>query len=189
MSGIVLFTGPSAVGKTSILEGVMEQVPELEFVPSYSTRPMREGESNGNPYFFVSRESFMKMKEAGEFIESFENYGNWYGTPTNLYYEYFEDGKTVAKAIDVRGAMELKQEFEEYCLSIYIAPPSMRELKDRMEKRDGFVDLQRYRAAKEEMLWADNFDIVFVNKDLEESIEKLSSIIGGAIKRTKSGGR
>jgi guanylate kinase len=174
--GILLLTGPSGVGKTVVMEQLMKRFPFLKFAPSYSTRPMRPGETDGNPYFFVSEKEFLEMKERGEFIECYNNYGHWYGSPKVLYHEYLEKDHLLIKAIDVRGAKAFKEEFEDFALVVFLAPPSMKELQRRLIKRDGVLDLMRYKAAKEELNMSIHSDFTIINDDLQDTVEILSEL-------------
>lgn len=133
MSGkIIIFSGFSGVGKNTIINELRKKYPSLLYIPSMTTRSMREGESEGIPYFFVSKEEF-KNRIANDFFIEYESvHENWYGTPKDKYYDALAQNQIVIKDIDVNGALRMKQEFKGDVLLVYIEPPSVDELKERL---------------------------------------------------------
>jgi guanylate kinase len=186
MSGkIMILSGFSGVGKNTIINELRNRYPSLVYIPSMTTRNMREGESEGNPYFFVSKEEFMRRIEKNFFIEYEQVHENWYGTPKDKYYEALEDNQLVMKDIDVNGAINMKKEFGEHVLLIYVEPPSIEELRERLVQRGDNMDdiIKRLKRIDYEASQKPNFDEVVVNDDLEKAIERCGSIVEKTMNR------
>lgn len=180
MSGkIIIFSGFSGVGKNTIINELRILYPDLLYIPSMTTRSMREGESEGVPYFFVSKEEFMERIKKNYFIEYEQVHENWYGTPKDKYYEAIENDQLVIKDIDVNGALNMKKEFGEHVVLVYIEPPSVEELKQRLEHRGDNMDdiIKRLKRIDYEASQKPNFDEVVVNDDLQKAIKKCEEII------------
>lgn len=174
-----MFSAPSGAGKSTILSHLMRLFPDSVYSISHTTRPPRKGEIDGKDYFFVSKEMFLRMIEEGKLLEWEEILGNLYGTSRELIEEALKKGQDVFMDIDVKGAQNIKKRFPQAIL-IFIKPPSLEELKRRLEKRGTEpeeVISKRLRLAEEELKEACKFDYVVVNEDLEKAISEISGII------------
>lgn len=179
---IVIISGPSGVGKKTIIDQVIND-PELNLVYSVSmtTRKPREGEQNGVDYFFVSKEEFDKAIENKELLEWAEFAGNKYGTPITNLRKQTELGKNVILEIEVQGATDVKKILnrEEY-VSIFIIPPTIRELKRRLKKRNTETRKkirERMKRAKVEMKLINEYDHIVLNDDQFHAANKLKEIL------------
>jgi len=180
MSGkIIVFSGFSGVGKNTIINALRSRYSSLVYIPSMTTREMREGESEGFPYFFVTKKEFMERIEKGYFIEYEQIHGNWYGTPKDKYQEAIQKDLIVVKDIDVNGAMSMKEEFGNYTVLIYIEPPSIDELKHRLVTRGDDMDdiIRRLKRVDYELSKKPLFDEWIVNEDLEKAINQCDEIL------------
>ncbi|ABV34182.1 MULTISPECIES: guanylate kinase [Pseudothermotoga] len=180
MKGVLyVVSGPSGVGKTSIIELTLKKVKNIVFSVSCTTRPKRPGEIDGKDYFFVSEPSFMKMVENGEFLEWAVVHSYYYGTLKKFVEEQLENGKNVLLDIDVQGAMTVMKKAGD-AVYIFIAPPSFEELKQRLVKRgtEDKTNLERrLEDAKRELSFIPQFEYLIVNENLQESVDQLCSII------------
>lgn len=175
---IIVMSGPSGVGKGTICNRLINEL-NAWYSVSTTTRNPRDGEVHGVNYFFVSKEEFEEKIKNDEFLEyNFYN-GNYYGTSKDIVLEKINEGVNVFFEIDVNGAHNIKRVFPE-ALLIYIAPPSMESLKERLINR-GTESIekinQRLAIAEKELKEIDFFDYVIVNDDLEESIIKVRKCI------------
>lgn len=180
MSGkIIVLSGFSGVGKNTIINSLRGSYPSLVYIPSMTTRDMREGESEGFPYFFVSKEEFKERIEKNYFIEYEGIHGNWYGTPKDKYYEAIQQNLLVVKDIDVNGAISMKEEFGKSTLLVYIEPPSIKELKQRLIDRGDDMDdiIRRLKRVDFEASKKPYFDETVVNDKLENAIRQCEEII------------
>lgn len=176
---LFVVSGPSGVGKTSIISALMNKLENIVFSVSCTTRPPRPGEVDGVDYFFVSRDKFIEMREKGEFLEWAEVHGNLYGTPKRFVLENIEKGNRIILDIDVQGALQVKRNFDD-AVFIFVAPPSYEVLKERLLKRgteNSQSMLKRLENAKWEMSKIVEFDYLIVNSDLEKSILAMKSIV------------
>lgn len=176
---IVSLSGPSGVGKGTVLAGVRQNLPDCGQSVSVTTRAPREGETEGVEYYFRSKEAFMEMVGSGEIIEYDTYVGNCYGTPAGPLVEMSEEGKDVLLDLTIAGSLELKRRFEQ-AVTIFILPPSFQKLKERLEGRGTEtqdVILKRLEEAKREITEAGKFDYVVINDDLLEAVEKVTAII------------
>jgi len=180
MSGkIIVFSGFSGVGKNTIINALRSRYSSLLYIPSMTTREMRAGESEGFPYFFVTKEEFMERIEKNYFIEYEQIHGNWYGTPKDKYQEAIQKNQIVVKDIDVNGAMSMKEEFGNYTVLVYIEPPSIDELKQRLVTRGDDMDdiIRRLKRVDYELSKKPLFDEWVVNEDLKKAIEECDEIL------------
>ncbi|MDK2840083.1 MAG: guanylate kinase [Thermosipho sp. (in: thermotogales)] len=176
---LFVVSGPSGVGKTSIISALMNKLENIVFSVSCTTRPPRPGEVDGVDYFFVSRDKFIEMREKGEFLEWAEVHGNLYGTPKRFVLENIEKGNRIILDIDVQGALQVKRNFDD-AVFIFVAPPSYEVLKERLLKRgteNSQSMLKRLENAKWEMSKIVEFDYLIVNSELEKSILAMKSIV------------
>ncbi|MDK2901046.1 guanylate kinase [Thermosipho africanus] len=184
---LFVVSGPSGVGKTSIISALMNKLENIVFSVSCTTRPPRPGEVDGVDYFFVSRDKFIEMREKGEFLEWAEVHGNLYGTPKRFVLENIEKGNRIILDIDVQGALQVKRNFDD-AVFIFVAPPSYEVLKERLLKRgteNSQSMLKRLENAKWEMSKIVEFDYLIVNSDLEKSILAMKSIVIAESYRTR----
>lgn len=184
---LFVVSGPSGVGKTSIINSVIKMLDNVVFSVSCTTRPPRPGEVDGVDYFFISKEKFLEMVKNSEFLEWAEVHGNLYGTPKSFVEENIKKGKRIILDIDVQGALQVKRNFEE-AVFIFVAPPSYEVLKERLLKRgteEKDALLKRLDNAKWELSKMIEFDYLIVNDDLVNSINAMKSIIIGETFRTK----
>ncbi|WP_022836372.1 guanylate kinase [Salisaeta longa] len=177
---IIVLTAPSGAGKTTIARRVMPQLPTVDFSVSATTRAPRPGEAHGTDYYFLSTDDFQEKMEAGQLLEYEEVYpGMFYGT---LQSEVDAKGRTggVLLDIDVKGALNVKQQFGDDALVCFIQPPSMEELERRLRGRgteDEHDVAERLDRARWEMQQADRFDAVVVNDDLDKAVDETLAYI------------
>ncbi|MFW6358661.1 MAG: guanylate kinase [Chroococcales cyanobacterium] len=176
---LIVLTGPSGVGKGTLVKRLVSESPELYLSISATTRPPRPGEIHGADYTFLSRQQFEDMIAKGQFLEWAEYAGNYYGTPKSAVAEKISQGKSVLLEIEVIGARQVKTHFPD-ALLIFILPPSMEELERRLRGRgkdSPEVISRRLERAKEEIAVADEFDLSLVNDDLETALEQIRAAI------------
>ncbi|MCQ2505530.1 MAG: guanylate kinase [Saccharofermentans sp.] len=176
---IVSLSGPSGVGKGTILAKVREDFPDSKSSVSVTTRSPREGEEEGVAYYFRSKEQFKQMLSDGEIIEYDEYVGNYYGTPAAPLKEMSASGSDVLLDLTIAGSLALKEKFDE-AVTIFILPPSFEELEGRLKGRGTETEevvAKRMAQAKGEILRANEFDYVVVNDDLETAASKIEAII------------
>ncbi len=176
---LIIISGPSGSGKDTILKRVLKSLPELKFSISSVTRPMREGEVEGEKYNFISKERFEYMIKNGMLLE-YNNYvGNYYGTPKAPVEKVINEGGEIVLEIDVNGQQNIKRQVES-SLSIFIMPPSIEVLRARLAGRgtdsDEVIE-KRMKTALDEIKCAKNYDYIVINDDLEEAVEDFITII------------
>jgi guanylate kinase len=180
MNGIpFIITGPSGVGKTSIIKKVLEKFDDFTFSVSYTTRPKRKGEKEGADYYFVSDEKFKELIKAGELLEWAEVHGYMYGTSSSFVKGKLENGISVILDIDVQGALNVLKKIADI-VSIFISPPSFEALKERLIKRgtEKNEDISRRLSdAKWELSHLSDFHYVVVNKSIQQASKSIESII------------
>ena len=180
MSGkLIVISGPSGVGKSTVLKRVMEQTPNLHFSVSATTRPMRPGEVDGLNYFFVSREAFQQMISDGALLEYAEYVGNYYGTPEAPLDEALADGRDILLDIEVQGALNVKRRRPDAVL-IFMLAPSFQDIEKRLTGRgDTAPDLVRGRLerARWEYTQAANYDYLVINDDVDKAAKEIISIL------------
>jgi guanylate kinase len=181
---MLFLIGPTAVGKSSILERALADYPMLVDIITYTTRPMREGESEGRPYHFVDEKSFKLLLEQNFFVEWAYVHGRLYGTPRDQVIRAGEQGKGILIDIDVQGAKTMLKEFP-HAISIFLKPPSIDALRQRFIKRGvtNQADLdKRLESAQIEMAQADHFKHVLINDDFEQTYSEIRKIIENLLK-------
>lgn len=172
---LLIFSAPSGSGKSTIVQWLKKEHPELNmhFSISYTTRKPRGAEQNGVEYFFVTPEEFRKKIDEGGFVEYEEVYADYfYGTLRSQVETQTERGENVVFDVDVKGGCNLKKIYGDQALSVFIQPPSVEELRRRLVGRatdDPEVIEQRLAKAEYELTFADKFDVVVVNDDLEQA--------------------
>ncbi|MDP2928985.1 MAG: guanylate kinase [Candidatus Omnitrophota bacterium] len=180
-SKIFIVSAPSGCGKTTLCKKLLkDKLLELCQSVSATTRPPRKGERNGADYFFMSAEEFIRMIDAKELLEYEENFGFLYGTPKKFVEELLKESKNVLLSIDVKGAMNVRKNYPQNSVLIFIMPPSMDELKKRLETRETDTAksmLNRLKVAKQEIAQRDKYDYVVVNDSLNAAYKTLRDII------------
>jgi guanylate kinase len=177
---IFIVSAPSGCGKTTLCKKLLKDKFKLYQSVSITTRPPRRGERNGADYFFVSAEEFIRMIDAKELLEYEENFGFLYGTPKRAVEELLQKGRNVLLSIDVKGAMNVRKSYPQNSVLIFVVPPSMEELKKRLESREADTAkaiLNRLKVAKQEMAYKDRYDYVVVNDRLGAAYKRLKEII------------
>lgn len=175
---LFVVTGPSGCGKSVIVRMLLEEMENVDFSVSHTSRMMRSSEKEGKDYYFVSREEFGRMKEADQFVEWAIVHGNYYGTSAS---EIESKGakKDLLLDIDVQGAQQIREKFKDACF-VFILPPSFQELKRRLEKRgqESLETIQiRLEVARKEVREYDKFDYIIINDQLERAVEEIKSVI------------
>ncbi|MCS7299117.1 MAG: guanylate kinase [Spirochaetia bacterium] len=178
---IFIISAPSGAGKTTILRRILKEVPNLHFSVSVTTRKPREGERDGIDYYFVSVDRVLEMFRNKELLEWAMVHGNFYGTPVWEVENKINAGMNVIVDVDVKGFMKIKRRYPE-AISIFIVPPSIEELKNRLLSREGKKEFdenlrKRFEKATYEMSFRELYDYVVVNDDLDRACEELKSII------------
>ncbi|MBR5045542.1 MAG: guanylate kinase [Oscillospiraceae bacterium] len=167
---LIVISGPSGCGKDTVLRKIRELDDSIAANISYTTRSPRPSETDGVNYHFVSKEQFLENIENGMMLEYNQYAGNYYGTSRESINRFLEDGTTVVLVIDVNGGRNVKKYYPN-ALLLFLMPPSIGELRRRLIGRGG-VDEEsikaRLRIAEEEILYAQNYDLVIVNRDVEE---------------------
>jgi guanylate kinase len=176
---LLVISGPSGVGKTSVVERVLAGDPAVRLSLSMTTRPPRAGEVPGQDYTFVSREDFARKIEERAFLEWAEVHGERYGTPRAPVDGFLREGFDVLLEIDVQGAMQVKRAVEDACL-VFILPPSLDALGDRLRRRrrDSEEEVERRLAqAALEIAGAEHYDYFVVNSDLDATTAATLTIL------------
>ncbi len=176
---LIVLTGPSGVGKGTLLKSLIARHPQLYLSVSMTTRQPRLGEMEGRDYYFTTVAKFQQMITAGQFLEWAEYAGNFYGTPKQPVLEAIEQGKTVVLEIELQGARQIANNFPE-ALRIFILPPSIAILEQRIRARDlddPAAIAKRLERAKQELAAVSEFDWQIVNDDLGEALQKIEAAI------------
>jgi guanylate kinase len=180
MHNIIVISGPSGSGKSTLIGLLMAQHPEIIFSTSHTTRQIRAKEVNGRDYHFIPQEEFLDMVKNEEFVEWAEVYGNYYGTSyREIEARSKKGGDTIlALDIDVQGARKIKEKFPD-ALFIFVVPPSLEILRQRLEARERKFDRhirERLEIAKKELQQYNIYDYIVVNDKLEEAFKVLDAI-------------
>ncbi|MHA4893892.1 guanylate kinase [Pedobacter sp. PWIIR3] len=183
---LIIFSAPSGAGKTTIVKHLLKKFPNLSFSISATTRESRGDEQNEKDYYFITKEDFLHRVARQEFVEFEEVYnGTFYGTLRSEIERIWNDDKHVIFDIDVEGGLRLKRKYEQDALAIFVQPPSLDVLKERLSGRgtDSQEKLQeRFTKAEKELEYADKFDIILKNHDLDtacaEAEELISKFLG-----------
>jgi len=177
---LIVLSGPSGVGKGTVRQAIFSQEDtKFEYSISVTTRKPREGERNGVDYFFKTREEFEHMIENKKLLEWAEYVGNYYGTPVDYVEQTLSEGKDVFLEIEVQGALQVREAFPEG-LFIFLAPPSLSELQNRIITRGTESEeliRNRMAAAKEEIEMMDAYDYVVENDDVDLACERIKAIV------------
>jgi guanylate kinase len=179
---IIIITAPSGAGKTSITHYLLKVFPQLAFSVSAATRQPRQYEKEGRDYYFLSLEDFKHKIQQNEFVEWEMVYeGKYYGTLKSELQRIWEQGKTPLLDIDIKGAIHVQRQYPETSLSVFIQPPSIAELKRRLESRgtESPESLKaRVNKAFYELSFKEHFDCSIINDDLDRAYKEADMIIG-----------
>ena len=188
MSGnLLIISAPSGSGKTSLVQSLLNHDPHIDLSVSYTTRDPRSGEQNGKDYHFVSRETFLDMAKRGEFLESAEVYGNLYGTSQTWISREMAKGRDILLEIDWQGAAQVRRLFPD-CVSIFILPPSIAALEERLRGRGKDSDAviaKRMAAVREDVSHVAEFNYVIINDNLNVALQELAAVVLAARLRSE----
>ncbi|AHM56773.1 guanylate kinase Gmk [Peptoclostridium acidaminophilum DSM 3953] len=176
---LIVICGPSGVGKGTICKEFLGENRDIKLSVSATTRMPRTGEVDGISYHFLGTGQFEEMVKNGEFIEYARVYDNYYGTPKAEVLKSLKNGEDVLLEIDIQGAMQVKCSYPE-AVFVFILPPSLRELRDRIVKRGSETEESlklRFGSAYEEICKIENFDYFVVNDDVEKAVMQLDCIM------------
>lgn len=182
---LFIVSAPSGAGKSSLCERALKEFPILEDIITYTTRSMRPGETQGNPYHFVTKEKFIELKKEGFFVEDAVVHTNFYGTPKDIFKKAWDAGRYLIIDADVQGAATFRQKFPK-AVFIFIRPPNIDELRKRLEKRDGVhsKDIEiRLKNAVHEMEQAPLFEFQILNDNFDRAYSELKKIIEEIIQK------
>lgn len=184
MARVFVITGPSGVGKGTLIRGAMERLPELELSVSATTRAPRPGEQDGRDYHFLAPEVFEQRVQAGDFVEHADYAGRRYGTLRSELEQRVSSGAPVVLEIEVQGARQVRAAMPE-AVQVFIAPPSLDALRTRLIGRgtDGSEEVERrLSVAEQELAARDEFAHVVVNDRLEDALDQLVEIVSGELR-------
>jgi guanylate kinase len=180
---MLVIASPSGAGKSSISRSLFGADPNIRLSVSVTTRARRTDEVHGKHYYFIDVETFQKMQRDGELLESAEVHGNFYGTPRAQVEEQLAAGNDILFDIDYQGTLQLYERARADMVTVFILPPSIKELRARLERRAqdsvGTIE-KRLRNARIEMDHFSEYDYVIVNRDLEESVARVRAILASA---------
>ena len=180
---LFVFAAPSGAGKTTLVHAVVtKHQDDLRFSISYTTRKPRSNEANGVDYVFVDVDEFMRLRDAGEMLEHAQVFDHYYATSRSQVENHLAEDRSVVLEIDWQGAQQVRESMPG-CVTIFILPPSIAELEQRLRGRrtdNPEVIERRLRDAKSDMAHWDEFDHVIINNDLDEAIVALEAVLTGA---------
>ncbi len=178
---LFVIAAPSGAGKTSLVRALMQRRPTLRFSISYTTRKQRPNERDEHDYFFVSKDKFEQMRDAGEFLEHARVFDNYYGTSRSQVERLLEAGQDVLLEIDWQGAQQIRRALPE-CRSIFVLPPSREALEQRLRGRGTDSDeviARRLRDSLADLSHWSEFDYIVVNDDFDRATGELEAIVTG----------
>jgi len=180
---VFVITGPSGVGKGTLIKKLLERVPDLALSVSATTRQPREGEEHSRDYHFLTEEQFKERRDAGDFLEFASYSGNHYGTLNSELQRCLDKGRSVVLEIEVQGATQVRAAKPD-SVQIFIAPPDPAVLRERLRGRGTdsaeAID-KRLQVAEQELGAQDDFDFLIVNDDLDKASDELESIVRQSI--------
>lgn len=179
---LFVISAPSGAGKTTLTRMLLAADPAIRLSISHTTRAPRPGEQNGREYHFVDVATFKSMQDAGDFLESAEVHGNFYGTSRRWIAGQRLAGSDVLLEIDWQGAQQVRRVFPD-AIGIFVLPPSVEELRRRLVGRGQDSDeviARRVAAARAEMVHVNEFDYVIINKDLDQALNDLKTAVGAS---------
>ncbi|CUS97866.1 guanylate kinase [Candidatus Chrysopegis kryptomonas] len=186
---LIVVSAPSGSGKTTIAKKILEKFPFIKFSVSATTRPKRNGEVDGKDYFFLTREEFEKKIQNGELLEWEEIYGNYYGTLKSVVETALKNGDVLLFDVDVNGAISIKRKFPDDAVLIFIKPPNMEVLKERLKRRGTENEEQlkkRIERVPMELEKSSYFDYIFVNDKLEDTVKAVLRAVFNEIEKWKA---
>jgi guanylate kinase len=178
---LFVIAAPSGAGKTTLVQAITRNNPELRFSISYTTRPQRSNEADGKDYVFIDKAEFESLRDQGEMLESATVFDNLYGTSRKQVEQHLRDGHSVILEIDWQGAQQVRESMPE-CVTIFILPPSLDELVRRLTSRGTDSDeviVRRLRDALSDMSHWDEFDYAVINDDLDRAVADLEAVLAG----------
>lgn len=184
---LIVVSAPSGCGKGTILAEILKS-DEFYYSVSATTRQPREGETDGVNYHFLQKDQFENLIENDGMLEYAQYCGNYYGTPRDKVFQKLDEGKNVILEIEVQGAMQIKKKCPD-AVFIFIAPPSVQELKRRLEKRgteSAEIINQRVSEAAHEISFAHEYDYIIVNGELDKAVEDFKTVIHSQKLRSES---
>jgi guanylate kinase len=176
---LIVLSGPSGAGKGTIAKALLKNENNIKLSISTTTRKPRVGETDGKNYFFTTVDKFKNLIEEDKLLEWAKVYDNYYGTPKDFVLKNIEEGFDVILEIDIQGALKVKDKFPEGVF-VFILPPSMEELKNRIKKRGTETEeeiLKRFKCAYEEINFVSRYNYVVINDDVNNAVEKIKAII------------
>ncbi|MGL5634874.1 MAG: guanylate kinase [Sarcina sp.] len=176
---LIVISGPSGAGKGTICKALLEKHKEISLSVSATTRSPREGEIDGVNYHFLTKTEFETRLAENDFLEHAQVYGNYYGTPKSNVEKILESGKDVILEIDIQGALKVKEQSKEGVF-IFILPPSMEELKQRIIKRGSETPeslMTRFKSAYKEINYVSKYNYAVVNDTVETAVSKIEAIL------------
>lgn len=184
---LVIFSAPSGSGKTTIVQHLVKKFPELEFSVSACSRERRKGEEDGVNYYFLTVDEFKEKIKNDEFVEWQEVYDDhFYGTLKSEILRIWSHGKHVIFDVDVEGGLNLKKQFSDNALAIFVKAPSITHLEARLRARETETDesiARRMAKAEKEMKVADKFDVVLMNENLDVALKEAEKIVGDFLRK------
>ncbi len=181
---LIVISAPSGSGKTTIANALLRRHPEFMFSVSATTRAKRPNEKHGKHYYFLTKEEFKQAIEKNELVEWEEIYGNFYGTLKHVVDEALTQGKIVLFDVDVNGGLSIKKQYPEDAVLIFIKPPSLEDLKKRLQRRNTEDDAQLKHRLDRVPMELDRgllYDYSVVNDDLNKAIDEVDEIVKKAI--------
>ena len=185
---LFVLSGPSGVGKNTVLEQLFKDFDGVSYSVSATTRERRKGEVEGENYFFISEEKFKKIEASDGFIESAVVHGHYYGTPKKFVDKKLDEGEDIILEIDTQGAKQVREKYPE-AVYIFLLPPSLEELENRLDKRGSENDKSkniRLKNARQELKEVHNYDYEVINDSLSDAVKDIKKIILKEQKRRDS---
>jgi guanylate kinase len=178
---LLILSSPSGAGKSTLTKNLVDEDHTIQLSVSVTTRPRRHSEIGGRHYHFITKEQFDEMQQRGELLECAEVHGNFYGTPKKPVEQALARGEDMMFDIDWQGTKQICEKMRKDVVSVFVLPPSMEELKARLERRaedSAEVIERRLRNAREEIAQWASYDYVLINDDLERTFGNLKAILG-----------
>jgi guanylate kinase len=178
---LFVLAAPSGAGKTTLVHALVARNPDLKFSISYTTRERRKNEEHGRDYFFVDKDEFLRLQEAGELLESAMVFDNYYGTSRSQVDQHLKNGRSVVLEIDWQGAQQVRESMPS-AVTVFIMPPSITELERRLRDRKTDTDeviARRLTDALGDMSHWNEFDYVIINDDLGQAVSRLQAAMDG----------